>query len=223
MTHPCIRLYQLHGAGFSIGSTAGICRITGEKSKGQIFSKWVKDTFTDHHCLKPGDIISNEAAFCFVEDSTVIQAKTGRDKPQKFRTYSHILTTSGDWLCMTKADKKAIAALVSAGEIEIICLTDSGQKHVFFKHRPGFWQLDESFILPDVPEFSRLHTRMQELQALGFGQEQIKSGKYYHAQIIKAGVERWRAIESQIEAQRGTPIFDFAAWLMYQLNDNIEP
>lgn len=79
------------------------------------FEKWVKDTFTDHAYLRPGDIISNEAAFSFTEDSTLIQAKTGRDKPQRFRTYSHIVTDT-EWLCLTKADKERIVGLLLSGK-----------------------------------------------------------------------------------------------------------
>lgn len=217
MKHPCIVLYEKHGNGFSIGHTAGVCRITGEQSTGMPFQKWVKDTFTDINQLRPGTIISNAASFCFVEDSALIQAKTGRDKPQKFRTYSHILTLGGEWHCLTKADKKRIVQILKGEQTEIVCLTDSGQKHVFFKHRPGFWQLDEMFVIPDVAELTRLHAIMQALQSLGFGQDQIKTGKYHHAQIIKTGFSAWQKLESQLTPKRGTPIFDFSAWLMYSL------
>lgn len=219
MNHSCIEIYEKFGEGFSVGNKSGVCRITGQHSTGIKFEKWVKDTFTDHASLVPGTIISNAAAFCFVEDSAIIQQKTGRDKAQRFRTYSHIVTQM-DWFCLTKADKKLIKNLICSGECKIVCLTDSGQKHIFFKHRPGFWQLDEMFVKPDIAEFERIHGVMMRLLSLGFGQEQIKTGQYYQSQIIKVGVIAWQQLEAQISAMRGEPLFDFAAWLMF--NEKIQ-
>lgn len=212
--HPCIQLYRLAGAKFSVGNTSGVCRITGQPSTGMPFGDWVKDTFTDHAYLHPGDIISNEAAFCFTEDSTLIQAMTARDKPQRFRTYSHIVTGS-EWLCLTKADKQRIVGLLLSGECRIVCLTDSGQKHIFFKHRPGFWQLDETFVVPDLDDFAHLHGLMMRMLALGFGQTQVQTGHYHQQLILKAGLSRWQEIENQLSPRRGEPMFDFAAWLMF--------
>lgn len=203
------------------GSKPGVCRITGEASTGIPFDRWVKDTFTNFDSLFPGTIISNEALFCFDESSLLIQKKTGRDKPQRFRTYSHIITKNGEWLALTKADKKQIVELILSGNVNILCLTDSGQKHVFFKHKMGFWQLDDSYVAPNIPDFAFLHSEMQSLLALGFGQEQVKSGRYHQAQIIKVGISAWHQIESKLKPRRGEPIFDLAAWLMFT-NKNME-
>lgn len=204
----------------TLGDTQGVCRITGQESTGVLFSKWVKDTFTNYDFLKKGNIISNEALFCFDEASLILQEKTGRDKPQRFRTYSHIITESGEWHVLTKADKAKIVELVLSGNVKILCLTDSGQKHIFFKHKIGFWQLDDTHIEPNISDFAFLHTEMQRLVELGFGQEQIKTGKYYQALIIKIGINAWSEIESKLKPRRGEPIFDLAAWLMFT-NKNI--
>lgn len=77
MNH-CAFLYKHHGNNFKVGDKIGICRITGMPSTGMPFQKWVKDTFTDHAYLYPGDIISNEAAFCFDEASETISHKVGK-------------------------------------------------------------------------------------------------------------------------------------------------
>ena len=61
--------------------------LPGKEGVGINFAKWVRDTFNDHDSLFPGTIISNEALFCFDESSEIIQKKTGREKPQRFRTY----------------------------------------------------------------------------------------------------------------------------------------
>lgn len=211
--HPCERIYEIAGQGFSVGTTKGVCRIIGKESIGMPFKKWVKDTFTNHDQLKPGTIISNQAAFCFVEDSKLIQQKQQRDKPQKFRTYSHIIY-QGEWLCVTKADKQRIVVILQ-GMPELVCLTDSGQKHVFFKHRPGLWQLDDTFVEPNLPLFNHLHGTMMELLACGFTQAEVITGNYAANRILTAGIERWKQLENKIKSARKTPMFDFASWLMY--------
>lgn len=210
----CIELHKIVNPA-PIGHIEGICRITGEQSTGLLFGKWVRDTFTNYDCLKEGTIISNEALFCFDESSVLLQKKTGRDKPQRFRTYSHIITKSGEWYALTKADKSKIVDLILSGTVKILCLTDSGQKHIFFKHKAGFWQLDEVFIEPNISDFAFLHTEMQRMIALGFGQEQVKTGNYYQSQILKVGISAWQEIESKLKPRRGEPIFDLAAWLMF--------
>lgn len=199
------------------GAVEGICRITGIVASGLPFERWVKKTFTDWSSLYEGTIISNEALFCFDEASALLQDKTGRDKPQRFRTYSHVITHDGEWYALTKADKQLIVQLILSGNVKILCLTDSGQKHIFFKHKMGFWQLDETFIEPNIPDFAQLHEAMMKMLALGFGQEQIKTGNYYHAQILKVGIETWQIIEDKLKPRRGEPIFDLAAWLMFTI------
>ena len=70
----CIELYKIVNPA-PVGTKKGTCRITGERSTGVSFAVWVKDTFTNFDCLKPGEIISNEALFCFDEASQLLQAK----------------------------------------------------------------------------------------------------------------------------------------------------
>jgi hypothetical protein len=210
--HPCQQIYNLSEMPV-YGNEKGICRITGIESVGLNFNKWVKDTFTDIGYLKPGNIISNEAAFCFDEASKEIQNKTGREKLQRFRTYSHIIH-KGVWYCLTKGDKKQIFELICDGA-ELICLTDSGQKHLLFKHRPGMWQLDEIFTLPDVDVLKFLHTNMCELMRLGFSQAEIITGKYISNRIVKSGLQEWKQLEDNIKSERGFSIMDFAGWMLF--------
>lgn len=212
--HPCKIIFQAAQQQSTTG-TPGICRITAEEAIGQPFNKWVRDTFTNHDVLHPGDIISNEALFCFDEASMLLQQKTGRDKPQRFRTYSHIVTAAGEWHCLTKADKRFMVELITTQNPRLVCLTDSGQKHILFKNSPPMWQLDDSHIVPDVPMFLHLHGHMIRLLELGFSQTEIQTGNYYHARILKAGLGAWQQYEQEIKSLRGQPIFDFAAWLMF--------
>ena len=179
----CEKIYEIGGNGTTYGTTEGVCRITGKKSKGVLFSDWVKDTFNDHDRLYPGNIISNEAMFCFDESSEIIQKKTGREKPQRFRTYSHIIHRNA-WHCLTKADKRMIFKLITEGA-EVVCLTDSGQKHIFFKHKSGLWQLDDLYIQPNLDIFKLLHYHMCKLLDCQFSQKEIITGDYSLMRITK--------------------------------------
>lgn len=197
-----------------LGDVVGICRITGKESVGIDFNKWVKKTFTDWAYLFEGTIISNEAAFCFCELSPIMQEKTSRDKPQSFRTYSHIITKKEEWICLTKADKKQIVGLLQNPPL-VVCLTDSGQKHIYFKHREGFWQLDETHIIPDLRLFNEMHSFMMNCIRKGYNQNEIKKGDFKFSTIQSVGIENHIRIKEVLEKWRGLPMFDFAAWLMY--------
>ena len=217
--HPCESICLAAGTTLVYGNVSGICRITGKQSTGLLFDKWVRDTFTDHAYLKHGNIISNEALFCFDEQSELLMHKTGRDKAQRFRTYSHLIDASGAWHAVTKADKQLIYRLIVEGA-PLVCLTDSGQKHVLFKHRSGFWQLDDLFVMPDVPRFAQLHDDMCALLPMGFSQAEIISGHYLQYRIMKAGFANWLSAEQKIKAQRGTQFFKFTSWLLFNKSQN---
>ncbi|PSJ71635.1 hypothetical protein C7N43_38280 [Sphingobacteriales bacterium UPWRP_1] len=220
--HPCQLIYKAAGLIPSQTGEFGICRITGTQNTwGVSASEWLnnKEKFNDHNCLRPGNIISHEALFCFDEQSMLLAQKTGRDKPQRFRTYCHLIDRAGDWHVLTKADKKLMYEII-ANSPQLVCLTDTGQKHLLFKHRNGFWQLDENHITPNTEELVRLHGIMMQMLQLGFSQTEIQSGKYYPARVTKAGLYVWRELEEQIKNMRNYPIFDLAAWLMYNINNN---
>jgi hypothetical protein len=213
MLHTCESIYQIGANNVKYGSDKGICRITGKDSEGIIFEKWVRDTFTDLGSLKPGTIISNEALFCFDEASEIIQKKTGKDKLQRFRTYSHIIC-NGIWYCVTKADKKKIFELIISGA-ELVCLTDSGQKHVLFKHKRGMWQLDEIFIIPDIDLIKLLHSQMCELMKAGFSQTEILTGNYISNRVLKAGLQIWKELDEPLKKHRGSQMMEFAGWMLF--------
>jgi len=213
-SHPCELIYNTDGSQKIYGSTPGICRITGKPSTGMPFKSWVKKTFTDFAYLKPGDIISNQAAFCFDEASDIVMRRAGKEKLQRFRTYSHIIDKQGNWHCCTKADKQLIYKLITEGA-SLVCLTDSGQKHILFKHKPGMWQLDDMYIMPDIETFRFLHSNMCALLDLHFSQTEVISGNYLQYRIMKAGLPAWKKLEDTIKPYRGIPLFNFTAWLLF--------
>jgi hypothetical protein len=210
---PAVHLIYALSSMPKYGETEGICRITGIHGKGLDFNKWIKPTFTDHASLLPGNIISNEALFCFDEASNEIMNKVGKDKPQRFRTYSHIIHDN-KWHCLTKANKKEIFEMICSGA-KLVCLTDTGQKHILFKHKIGMWQLDELFIYPDIEYLQFLHSTMQNLLHAGFTQTSIINGDYNLNFIAKNGFEVWKENEDKLKEHRGKPMFDFAAWMLF--------
>ena len=213
MKHTCEQIYEIGANEKKYGSEKGICRITGKESYGLLFDKWVRNTFNDHDFLFPGTIISNEALFCFDESSEIVQKKTGRDKPQRFRTYSHIIK-DGEWFCVTKGDKRKIFNLIIEGA-EMVCLTETGQKHVLFKHKTGTWQLDDLHVKPDIELLTLLHFHMCELIAYQFSQAEIITGDYKSNRILKAGLKNWQEHENKIKEHRGSGMFDFASFMLY--------
>ncbi len=211
--HPVERIYHIGAQGKTYGSTKGICRITGKESTGIEFKKWVKNTFTDIASLKPGTIVCNQALFCFDESSEIVQANAGKDKPQRFRTYSHIIDAENNWHCCTKADKERIYNMIVNGA-SLVCLTDSGQKHLLFKHRNGMWQLDDLHIVPDVPTFENIHSTAMQLLELGFNQGEIISGNYPTYKLMQQ-YTAFKPLEAIIAKYRGKQIFKFSTWLLW--------
>lgn len=213
MENVCEIIYKIGAENKVYGTEKGICRITGKESMGISFNKWVKPTFTDISSLHQGAIISNEALFCFEEESTLIQQKTGKDKPQRFRTYSHIIQ-NGVWECYTKANKKEIFEAIK-NDAEIICLAESGQKHIFFKHKLGMWQLEDVYIQKDIPTFIELHKNMCDLMRLGFSQTEIIEGQYIQNRVLKAGLGNWKNLEDKVKGYRHTPLMAFTSFLLF--------
>jgi hypothetical protein len=218
--HPCELLYRIAAKNKIYGNVPGTCRITGKESTGIPYPTWVKDTFTDHAWLKPGNIVSNEALFSFEERSVEIQKMLNKEAGQKFRNYSHIIA-GNIWYPLTKANKREMYQLITSGTCQVVCLSDSGQKHLYFKHRTGFWQLEDQFIVPDIDTLKFLHQRFSELLELGFSQTEIITGNYIGYRVMKAGLQAWKTIEDQIKPHRGTLIFNFTAWIMYNNNQNL--
>jgi len=221
MKHTCETIYEIGANKKIYGSDKGVCRIIGKESIGLNFAKWVRDTFNDHDFLLPGTIISNEALFCFDEASGIIQEKTGRDKPQRFRTYSHIIK-DGEWYCITKADKRLILQLIIEGA-ETVCLTETGQKHILFKHNSGMWQLDDLHVKPNIDLLTLLHFHMCELLAYQFSQAEIITGNYKSNRILKAGLKNWKQHETIIKEYRGSGIFNFTSFMLYSDEKKQEP
>ena len=219
MENVCEIIYKIGAENKVYGTENGICRITGKESTGISFNTWVRDTFTDFSHLHDGNIISNEALFCFDESSEILQKKTQRDKLQRFRTYSHIVD-KGVWYVYTKADKKAIVKHI-LNNAEIVIFAESGQKHIAFKHRFGMWQCEESHIEKNVDLFKFLHSNCCELLSIGLTQDEVKTGIVKSSTFLRIeNMQIFTELNDSIKKYRGSILFNFVTCLLFNNKKN---
>lgn len=209
--HPCEILYRF-SSNKIYGNEKGVCRITGKESAGLKFDDWVRKTFTDYDSLYPGTIISNEALFCFEEASELISQKVNKDKLQRFRTYTHIVIGES-WYVLTKAQKKEIYDLIINNEPDVCVISDSGQRHLLFKHKIGMWQFEDQFIQRDKETLIKIKTIGDELISNNFSKAEMLSGNYIQHRIMKYGIKKWKSAEDKLRDYRGSAIFDLSIWL----------
>jgi hypothetical protein len=217
------RLYELSERP-AYGQVEGVCRVTGLPGRGVPFDKWVKKTFTDWQYLCPGDIVSNEALLTFDEKSEEIKRRTGKEKAQKFRSYSHFIV-GGRWALFTKANKVEMWNALFDATLEMAVIADSGQKHLVFKHQPGTWQLEELQVYPDPERLRVDHLALQTLLAMGFNQKEAITGTYPAYKLARLdSLTQWLEIDTYLKTRRQSGLFQIAAFLLFpdetiQLND----
>ncbi|HXG94123.1 MAG TPA: hypothetical protein VNN73_17400 [Blastocatellia bacterium] len=102
------------------------------------------------------------------------------------------------WFALTKADKIQMRELLAQNPAVAI-IAESGQKHLIFRARPGWWQFEELPLLPCWNRVASLLPVIEELMT-GFSKTEIESGHYQQHRVIKFGIERWRGIERQMVA-----------------------
>lgn len=100
-------IWEAAGFPVMLGKDWRMCRVCGNTGHGLLFHEWVRDTFTNHDLLKPGEICCHACQFCMDARSTVLQAKLEADKPQRMTNYSHFVS-GGRWMVFSKADKRAM-------------------------------------------------------------------------------------------------------------------
>ncbi len=188
----------------------GVCRTCGADSVGLLFSDWVKDTFTDWDKLTAGTIICHACQFCFSEKNEKLTKITGKDKPQRMRNYSHFVV-GGEWIPLSKGDKRRMSELLLS-DPEVTVIAESGQKHIIFRSKPGWWQFEESAFRP-FPDKLRVVQAVVEEMYEGFSKAEITTGRYIQHRILEFGLERWSRLDTQVRAIRGTPVLTLALFL----------
>lgn len=212
-------IYHAAGAPPMAGGTSGACRMCGQIDTGIDFAGWVKDTFTDHDKLYPGTILCHACQFCTAEASELLQSLTGKDKPQRMRNYSHFVV-DGIWYPLSKGDKRRMRELLPTAQVAIIAT--SGQKHIIFRARPGWWQIEEQAMRPDVAGWQATQALTDSLYA-GFTKEEIEAGRYGQHRIRAFGIERWYTLEQQIRPLRGSLLLQLAIFLAQKEERHDQP
>lgn len=217
---PTARIYSaagqppmaLYGAP-AVAAITGQCRLCGTHADGYPWAAWVKDTFTDHDVLGPGETICLACVFCADDHSLVLQQRTGRDKPQRMRNYSHVVTREGAWLPLGKDQKRAMAAALLDDPI-VASISLAGQKHVLFRARVGQWQIEEARCWPDAGRLARLLEIVSALYAApAITKAMIETGEYSSRALLTVGPTHVYAADAPLRPFRGSPLFSLAVWL----------
>lgn len=200
--------------------TAGTCRMCGIAASGQPFYKWVRPTFTNYDELLDGDIICNACLFCTDEQSTLLAKMVGKDKPQRMRTYSHFVI-DGKWRVLSKAHKSEMRDILLNQQPQVAIIATSGQKHIIFRARVGWWQIEEHSTLPFPDHLRHLLTIVDELYQGGFNKTAIETGQYMSQKAIgDFGLMRWHELESLLKPERGSFALELAVFLTQKEQDD---
>lgn len=162
--------------------------------------------------------ICDGCAFTMAERSVELQARTGKDRPQCMRNYSHIVLR-GEWLPLSKAQKReTYEALLQSPDAAVIAV--SGQKHLCFRAQPGWWQIEEQAVRPDPKRLPEIMATVQALYDAGFGKSEIESGNYLAYRIMRCGLSAWEALEAMARPHRGGAIFELAVYLVQKKGED---
>ena len=199
----------------------GVCALCGVYGSGEPFARWVKSTFVDYDQLRHGGtVVCPACQYCTAEFAPGLGLLLGREREQRIRNYSHIITPDGAWHCLTPADKgRMFAMLTSTPCTAVIALT--GQKHLVLRALPGWWQVETQRMLPDPEGLAFLMRHMQVLYE-GCNKVEIETGNYTLRGIMRVGSERYKATEAAIRPKRGSLVFDLALWLLKKEQGNGE-
>jgi len=212
-------LYSAAGSPPMSGTAAGCCRTCGDNGIGLPFDTWVKDTFTNFDCLFPGDIVCHACLFGFDEGSELLRQRVGKDKPQRMRNYSHFVA-DGAWQPVSKGNKRYMRDLLMQ-EPELAVIADSGQKHILFRARPGFWQFEEQKLTPCPHLLStQLLPAIEILYNAGASKSEIETGHYAQKSLSKIGITIWRKQEQELRKHRGGLPFCLAIFLAQKDDDD---
>jgi len=192
------------------GDRGGICRVCGQQSDGLPFSDWVRPTFTDWDKLLPGDILCQACQFAFAEKSELLTQRTGKEKLQRMRNYSHFVV-GGRWLPLSKANKARMARILLHEDWRVAIVAQSGQKHLIFRAYLGIVQFEEQQI-PDLRGLSDLLAIVEALYS-SFSKAEIRAGDYAQHRILRFGLEYWWELEKALWPQRQTALFELALFL----------
>lgn len=212
-------LYHAAGAPPQPGDVPGVCRLCRLAGTGILAADWIKQTFTDHDKLWPGEIVCHACQFACVEDSTLLQERVGKDKPQRMRNYSHFVL-DGEWHPLSKGNKRAMWDILLQ-EPDFACIAESGQKHILFRVRPGWWQIEEQSLLPCPGLLTEILSVASPLYEAGASKAEIASGRYSQFALSKVGAALFRDTEPRLRTWRGGLPFQLAIFLLQKIETDL--
>lgn len=199
----------------------GDCWLCGQAlTQGIPLAQFIKPTFTDRDkvACPTGTHVCPACAFSFQERSALLALRVGKDKPQRMRNYSHFVV-GGTWYPLSKAEKATMRHFLLDERPDLAVIADSGQKHILFRARPGWWQFEETTLFPDAPALREMLSAVDEAYR-GFSKQEIATGRYAQNRILRFGVERWQQLEARFRAWRGSALFRLALFLAQrEVND----
>ena len=211
------QIYEAAGSPEMEGGVEGVCRGCGVAATGLLFERWVKDTFTNHDQLFQGSIICHACLFCFAEQNEVLTLKVGKPKLQKCRSYSHFIV-DGQWHALSKGEKIQMKELIFQSP-SVAIIAESGQKHLIFRAKPGWWQFEEQGMLPCPVVLHGLLANVESLYNAGASKTEIESGHYAQRTIRNIGIQAWRQMEAEIKPHRGSLPLSLALFLAQKESD----
>jgi hypothetical protein len=206
---PSIAIYTAAGSPALDGDLNGACRTCGQDGYGLEFREWVRPTFTDWDKLHSGKIICQPCQFCFEDHNPALDARLGKPR-QRMRNYSHFVL-DGEWYPLSKGQKPAMVELLLRSP-EVAIIADSGQKHIIFRARVGWWQFEEYAIKPEPVLLHSLITRIIPMLAI-FSKAEIGTANYIASRISQWGVKRWQSDEDFLRQHRGSKLFELGLFL----------
>jgi hypothetical protein len=204
-------IYRAAGSPAMQTRTDGRCRTCGVLGSGLPFTGWVRDTFTDWDKIGSGEIICQACQFCFTDQNEALAKKLDKPAPQRMRNYSHFVRR-GEWVPLSKADKPRMRELLlSPLDLAVIAL--SGQKHIIFRGKPGWWQFEERSLRAFPGPLGQALAIVEDLYDGGFNKSEIETGRYSQKRILDFGLDHWRRAEAFIRPMRGSARLALAIFL----------
>lgn len=194
-----------------------LCWLCGipTRGKGGMVRDHIADTFTDT-CIKASysDHLCGDCVWMF---------RTGAARGAWIRVYGH-LATETSLHHPTRAGWRE--ALLNPPEPPFFaCIAVSGKKWLVFKARVALSRerfpvlFEESLLIITPGGFRALLEPVEELIALGFTREEIRTGLYSQHRILAAGRERWVALENVVNRERGGRLLELVIFVAQKRED----
>lgn len=185
--------------------------------RGLPLAKALSDTFTDHGRAKAPESRSVCEPCCFARAPA---------RPSPLRMYS-ILATPEGLRHPIRSDWREI--LLNPPEPPVLaCIAVSGQKwlhykgHVALSRNPLIVLLEEMPVWVEADRYRSVLADVEELLRV-FRRQEIETGRYPEQRVREFGLVRWQEIESRLEAERGTPLFQLVAYVAQRPEGGDEP